>query len=218
MNRWICAADLREHKKISGSEEGYHLALLASGSATTPRGRVLERLMGWGMIPAEVIWAYLAFGVVIAVGVVTIFLRGDWQKTQGLDKLILFGPIFYAAPLAGFATEHFTRTIGMTSLIPKWIPGHLFWVYLVGACFLAAAFSLVTGIQARLAASLLALAFFLFVALMYFPGWLRHPENRIVLTIALRETSFSGGALALAATLSGDSRNRRRAILATIAR
>ncbi len=169
-------------------------------------------------IPSEVRWSYLSFTVVFIVGLVAIFLRGDWQRARGFDKLILFGPIFYAAPLAAFGTEHFTLTKIIASIIPKWIPWHYFWAYLVGACFIAAALSLVTGIQARLAASLVALTMFLFVALMYFPSWLRHLDNRIVLTIALRETSFSGGALALAASLTENWRKRAARIMATIAR
>ena len=112
-------------------------------------------------IPSEVIWSYSVFGAVFAIGLVTIFLRGDWQKTHGFDRLILFGTIFYAAPLAAFGTEHFTLTKAMSSIIPAWIPWHLFWVYFVGACFIAAALSMVTGIQARVAASLVALTFFL---------------------------------------------------------
>ena len=169
-------------------------------------------------IPSEVRWSYLSFTVVFMVGLVAIFLRGDWQRARGFDKLILLGPIFYAAPLAAFGTEHFTLTKVIASIIPKWIPWHYFWAYLVGACFIAAALSLVTGIQARLAASLVALTMFLFVALMYFPSWLRHLDNRIVLTIALRETSFSGGALAFAASLSEPWRKRAAHIMATIAR
>ena len=171
-----------------------------------------------GGIPSEVCWSYLAFCVVFVVGLVAIFVRGDWQRTRGVDRLLLFGPIFYAAPLAAFGTEHFTLTKVIASLIPKWIPGHYFWAYFVGACFIAAALSLVTGIQARLAATLVALTMFLFVALMYFPGWLRPPHNRIVLTIALRETSFSGGALAFAASLSERWRKRAALIMATVAR
>ena len=169
-------------------------------------------------IPSQVIWSYSVGGVVFAIGLATIFLRGDWQKARGLDKLILLGPIFYAAPLAAFGTEHFTLTKGIGSIIPAWIPWHLFWVYFVGACFIAAALSMVTGIQARLAASLVALTFFLFVALMHFPNWLRQPHNRFALAVALREISFSGGALALAASLSARSREGDKHVLATIAR
>ncbi|HEY6971985.1 MAG TPA: DoxX family membrane protein [Candidatus Angelobacter sp.] len=169
-------------------------------------------------IPSTVIWSYFVFGVVFAIGLVMIFARGDWQKARGLDKLILFGPLFYAAPLAAFGTEHFTLTAAIASIVPKWIPWHLFWAYFVGACFIAAALSLVTGIQTRLAASLLALTFFLFVVLMDAPAWARHPRDRFGLTFVLRELSFSGGALALAASLTQQGRERGKYILATIAR
>jgi uncharacterized membrane protein len=169
-------------------------------------------------IPSEVIWSYANGGVVLAIGLVAMLLRGDWQKTRGFDRLILFGPLFYAAPLAAFGTEHFTRTAAIASIVPAWIPWHLFWAYVVGTCFIAAALSLVTGIRARLAADLLALTFFLFVVLMDVPGWAHHPGNRFGPTLALRELSFSGGALALTASLTDEGRERGRHLLATIAR
>ncbi|HEY2391950.1 MAG TPA: hypothetical protein VGK22_12315 [Candidatus Angelobacter sp.] len=169
-------------------------------------------------IPSTVVWSYLAFGAVLAIGLATILLRGNWQKARGLDKLVLFGPLFYAAPLGAFGTEHFTLAKGIASIVPSWIPWHLFWAYFVGACFIAAALSLVTGIQARLAASLLALTFFLFVVLMDVPAWASNPHNRIGLTLALRELSFSGGALALAASLTQQWRERGTHMLATVAR
>jgi len=169
-------------------------------------------------IPSTVIWSYFVSGVVFATGLATIFLRGDWQKSPALEKLILFGPLFYAAPLAGFGTEHFTLTEAMTSIVPAWIPWPLFWVYFVGACFIAAALSLVTRIQVRLSASLLALTFFLFVVLMDVPGWAQDPRNRFAPTLALRELSFSGGPLALAASLTEQGSERLRHMLATIAR
>ncbi len=175
-------------------------------------------VMAFVTIPSRVIWSYLAFGVVLAIGLVAIFIRGDWQKARGFDRLILFGPVFYAAPIAAFGTEHFTLTEGIASIVPAWIPWHEFWVYFVGACFIAAALSLVTGIEARLAASLLALTFFLFVVLMHAPAWAHNPRNRFGLTIVLREISFSGGALALAASLSEQWREFGEHILATIAR
>ena len=168
-------------------------------------------------IPSEVKWSYLVGGLVFAVGLVAIFLRGDWQKAQGFDKLLLFGPLFYAAPLAAFGTEHFTLTQIIASIIPPWIPWHLFWAYFVGACFIAAGFSLVTGIQTRLSASLLVLTFFLFVVMMDIPALLQNPRDRFVLTVAFRELSFSGAALAFAASLTPQSREPGKHIFTTIA-
>ncbi len=170
------------------------------------------------VIPSQVIWSYSVGGTAFVIGLATIFLRGDWQKARGLDKLVLFGPIFYAAPLAAFGTEHFTLTAVIASIVPSWIPWHFFWAYFVGACFIAAALSLVTGIETRLAASLLALTFFLFVVLMDAPGWAHNPRDRFGLTLTLRELSFSGGPLALAASLTDEWRERGTHIFATIAR
>jgi uncharacterized membrane protein YphA (DoxX/SURF4 family) len=169
-------------------------------------------------IPGQIVWSYCVGGAVFGIGLVTILLRGDWQRSQGLDKLILFGPIFYAPPLAAFGTEHFTITSDIASIVPSWIPWHLFWAYFVGACFIAAALSMVTGIQARLAASLVALTFFLFVALMDAPGWVQTPRDRFAAALTLRELSFSGGALALAAGLSAQQSERAARIFAMIAR
>ena len=169
-------------------------------------------------IPGQIVWSYCVGGAVFGIGLVTILLRGDWQRSQGFDKLILFGPIFYAAPLAAFGTEHFTITSDIASIVPSWIPWHLFWAYFVGACFIAAALSMATGIQARLAASLVALTFFLFVALMDAPGWVQTPRDRFAAALTLRELSFSGGALALAAGLSAQQSERAARIFAMIAR
>jgi len=185
---------------------------------------VSDNLVKWSAamvllaIPSTVIWSYSVGGVVLAIGLVTTFLRGDWQKARGLDKVILFGPLFYAAPIAAFGTEHFTLTAAIASIVPNWIPWHLFWAYFVGACFIAAALSLVTGIQVRLSASLLALTFFLFVVLMDAPAWAHHPRNQIGLTLTLRELSFSGGPLALAASFTPQWRERGKHVLTTIAR
>jgi uncharacterized membrane protein len=169
-------------------------------------------------IPSQVIWSYSIGGLVLAVWLAATALRKDWARARGFDRLLLLGVPFYAAPLAAFGTEHFTLPDIIASLVPAWIPWPRFWTYLIGASFIAAALALVTRIQARLAAGLLALTFFCFVMLMDVPAWLQDPRDRFALTLALRELSFSGGALALAAALTSDADERRRHGLATIAR
>ena len=165
-----------------------------------------------------VIWAYAAFGVVFVIGLAGIFRRGDWKTASGLEKLILFGPVFYAAPIATFGTEHFTVAEAISSGVPSWIPWHMFWTYLVGICLIAAGLSLVTGVQARLAASMLGLLFFLFVVLMDLPAWLQDPKDRFSAALVLRELAFSGGALALAGSLAAHGRAGVAHPLSTVAR
>ncbi len=171
--------------------------------------------MTFGAIPSTVIWSYFVGGVVFAIGLAKIFLSGEWQKARGFDKLVLFGPVFYAGPIAAFGTEHFTLTEAIASLVPAWIPWHTFWAYFVGACFILAALSLATGIRMRLSASLLALNFFLFVVLMDAPAWAQNPRDRFGLALMLRELSFCGGPLALVASLAGQGRERGSHVMAS---
>jgi hypothetical protein len=78
------------------------------------------------------------------------------------------------------------------------MPGHLFWAYFVGAALLAAATSLVLRKCVGLSSTFLGLMFFLFVALLYLPSALRHPQGRFIWAYALRDLSFCAGAWALA--------------------
>ena len=169
------------------------------------------------VLPRPVLASDAVAGAVLALGLVVLALRGRWLRAPALDKLILFGPLFYAVPIAAFGTEHFMLTRVIASIVPAWIPWHMFWAYFVGACLIAAALSLVTGIQTRLAASLLALLFFLFVVLMDAPAWTHQPTNRFATALMLRELAFSGGPLGLAVSLTPQNQRGAR-ILAIVAR
>jgi uncharacterized membrane protein YphA (DoxX/SURF4 family) len=174
--------------------------------------------MALAAIPIEVTWSYAVAGVVLAAGLVAIFLRGEWRAAPKLEKLVLLGPLFYALPVAAFGTEHFTVTSGIASIVPRWIPWHVFWVYVIGGCFIAAAFSLVTRIWIRLSATLLAMTFFLFVLLMDAPSATHDFHNRFAIILTLRELSFCAGPLALAASLSFRQYPRTAHYAATVAR
>src|SRR5204862_4032280 len=104
-------------------------------------------------------------------------------------------------PLAVFGSEHFTVTAGIAALVPSWIPGHTFWVYLVGVGFLCAALSIAVLVQARLAAALVGMTMLIFVLTMDVPAVVANPGNRFFWALALRQLAFSGGAFALAMSL-----------------
>jgi uncharacterized membrane protein len=129
-----------------------------------------------------------------------------------MDKILPFGRLFFAIPLAVFGSEHFTVTANIATLVPSWIPAHTFWVYLVGLAFLCAALSIAVLVQARLAAALVGMTMLIFVFLMDIPGVVAHPGNRFFWALALRQLAFSGGALAFAMSpLSTGTRHLSRA-------
>jgi uncharacterized membrane protein len=148
-------------------------------------------LLTWGMI-----------GAGIAVLVAGLFLvRERFAAASGAGRVLVLGPIFEAVALAIFAAEHFLAARDLSAIVPRWIPGALFWTYFVGAALLAAAISFITWRYVRWSASLLAVLFLIFVATIHLPNLTKHLHERLFWTIAVRETAFAGGAMVLAGSL-----------------
>jgi uncharacterized membrane protein len=143
-----------------------------------------------------VLWPWFVGLVFLAGGLAVI--RKELITAHGLDKWIELGPVFVAAPLAVFATEHFVAARAMAQIVPVWMPARLFWAYFVGCALIAAATSLVAMKFVRLSATLLGVMFLLFVLMLELPFALSHPGDRLGWNFVLRETSFAGGAWALA--------------------
>ncbi len=149
------------------------------------------------MFTPFIFWPWLAGLIVFAIGCITV--RKRLSSAQGLDKVVVFGPMFYAAPLAVFGAEHLAGASFLAQVVPPWMPGHLFWAYFVGFCLVAAALSLVFTKYMRWSAPLLAVMFCIFVAMIHLPNVVKNPTNRILWAVAVRDLSFGAGALALAA-------------------
>jgi uncharacterized membrane protein len=168
-------------------------------------------------LPAIVFWGYFAAAVLLVVGLLKIF-KDELPQAHGLDKIMPFGRLCFAIPLAVFGTEHFTDTPDIATMVPSWIPAHTFWVYLVGVALIAAALSIALKVQSRLAATLLGAMFFLFVVLMDIPAALAEPNNRFSWTLALRELAFASGGLAFAGSHMSTKRAGGVALLVNVAR
>ncbi len=147
-------------------------------------------------IPATAFWIYVCASLLFIIGFIKIL--NELPHEHGLDKIMPFGRLFFAIPMAVFGSEHFTATADIATLVPRWIPAHTFWVYLVGLAFLCAGLSIAVLVQARLAAALVGMTLLIFVFVMDMPAVVAHPSNRFFWALMLRELAFSGGALAFA--------------------
>jgi uncharacterized membrane protein len=148
-----------------------------------------------------VFWPYFAGAALLAIGL-PIIIRDELPQARGLDKIVTFGRLFFAVPMAVFGAQHFTSARFIAPIVPSWIPAHLFWVYLVGVALFAASLSIVVKREAQLAATLLGIMHFMFVVLMHIPKVLANPRDRIAWAVALRDLAFSGGAFAFAGAQS----------------
>ena len=150
------------------------------------------------LIPLGVLLPYLTGTVILLIGLYS--ARKEFASRQGLDKIVALGPVFLAVPIAVFGTEHFTATKILAGMVPRWIPGHLFWALFVGACLISVALSIAVRKYTGIAAALLGLTILLFVLLIHIPGVANAPTSRLLWVVALRDLAFSGGALSVAAT------------------
>jgi uncharacterized membrane protein len=149
------------------------------------------------LIPWGVLLPYLTGAVILIVGLYMV--RKEFLSRQGLDKIVALGPVFLAVPMAVFGTEHFTATKNLAGMVPHWIPGHLFWALFVGACLISAALSIAIRKYTGIAAALLGLMILLFVVLLHIPEIANAPTSQLLWVVGLRDLTFSGGALSVAA-------------------
>jgi uncharacterized membrane protein len=122
----------------------------------------------------------------------------EFRMARGLDKAYPLGRVSLAIPIAVFGADHLTQAHAIMKIVPAWMPFKLFWTYFVGVALIAAALSFIFRVGIRLSATLLAIMFFCFVAMMDLPGAIRVPHNRIAWTLLARELVFGAGAMLLA--------------------
>ena len=129
--------------------------------------------------------------------------KSDVAQAGGLDKVVALGNLCFAVPLAGFGALHLAAAKSLMTMVPSYMPWHLFWAYFFGFALLAASLSMATKTEVRWSGLLFGIAMFLFVAMMDIPGALESPRDRFGWTLAMREMAFGGGGWILAGNAIG---------------
>jgi uncharacterized membrane protein YphA (DoxX/SURF4 family) len=125
-----------------------------------------------------------------------------------LRKSLTLGRLLFALSMIVFGAQHFMYAGFIATLIPAWIPAHLFWVYLTGAGFIVAALSIATGLFASLASIGLAVMFLLWFVLLHLPRVFANPRNGDEWTSAFVAFALSGGSFLLAATFAPSTKEK----------
>ncbi len=115
---------------------------------------------------------------------------------------LFLGRFLFAVSMIVFGAQHFMYAAFIATLIPAWIPLHLFWVYLTGTGLIVAGLSIATGILAPLASIGLGIMFLLWFLLLHTPRVAASPRNGDEWTSAFVALAVSGGSFLLASSFS----------------
>ena len=147
----------------------------------------------------EACWSVFPLAVMLAAALILYLWFADWDYMH-LSPIrgnhgIRIARVLYGLSLIFFGTAHFIDVKDTVSLIPNWLPGHLFWAYSTGCTFVAAGVAVLLGFLAGLAAALSALQISLFLLLVWIPIVLAGSKNSFqwsetILTLALAAAAW----------------------------
>jgi uncharacterized membrane protein len=121
---------------------------------------------------------------------------------SAIEPLVPAGRFFLAAFLILAGIQHFVWHDLVATLVPAWIPRHLFWTYFAGVALIAGGLGLMLRPTVRPAARLVGLVIFTWVLTLHIPRALADLHNANETTAVFEALAFSGVAFVLAATSS----------------
>lgn len=112
-----------------------------------------------------------------------------------MNLITNIGRFLFAIPMVIFGVFHFVNSRTLQSVVPSFIPGQTFWVYLTGAALIAAGISILIKKQVQLVSILLALMLLVFAFFVHFP--LALEGDQLASSSLLKDIALAGGALIL---------------------
>jgi len=156
----------------------------------------------------------LSGGAFVVAGSFPSPVRSDDKKDylfKVLESLIPLGRIFFCITMISFGIDHFYYTDIVATLVPSWIPGHVFWAYFAGVALAGSGIAIILKIKLKLVALLLSTMIFLWLIMLHIPRAITDPYsgNGNEITSVFEALAFSGIALLIAVMADYKSSNAR---------
>jgi len=113
-------------------------------------------------------------------------------SNPGGDALLWIGRVFFGSFLILAGVLHFLYVAFVATLVPAWIPGHVFWTYFAGVALIAGGAGIMVPRVARLAALLAGVMIFIWFLILHIPRALAVPHSVNELTAVFEALAMSG--------------------------
>ena len=104
-------------------------------------------------------------------------MQNDSPLISLLEKIIPFGSVFMCITMISFGIDHFLYAEGISTLVPAWMPGRMFWTYFAGAALIGSGITIILRIKIKSSALLLALMIFLWFIVLHIPRAVADPYS-----------------------------------------
>ena len=167
-------------------------------------------------------WENAAKVLALAVGAWIITGSLSNEKERGKEKISqkIFnaGRALYATIIVSFSMDHFLYAKNAVDYVPRWIPGHLFWIYFCGIALACSGVAILFQIKMKLAATLLGAMILVWVIILHIPYVVAasSPEERAGESAsALLALAYCGTALSIAGFSFKESVNQEPSLRIT---
>ncbi|MFZ0703156.1 MAG: hypothetical protein WAN10_05435 [Candidatus Acidiferrales bacterium] len=133
-----------------------NLMFLGAVLLNAPRNAIIPGSMGLRTVVFEP----------LAIAALAWLSPGPSETPRWLDRTSRY---LLALSLIVFGIDHFLALAPIGTLIPGWIPWHVFWIGFFGAGFIAAGLSIATGVLIRWGAACLGLMYAIWVLTLHLP-------------------------------------------------
>jgi hypothetical protein len=111
-----------------------------------------------------------------------------------LEKMIPFGSIFFSITMISFGIAHFLYVQFVSTLVPAWIPDHIFWTYFAAVALIGSGVAIILKIRLKAIGILLGTMIFLWFVFLHIPRAVADPfiQRGNEITSAFSALAFSG--------------------------
>lgn len=160
-------------------------------------------LLEWSAVVQEGAWAGASLIFAGSFGAAPI---------HRLARLIPIGPVLFAIMFIVYGTDHFVYPTLVSTLVPGWIGGAMFWTYFAGIALIGAGISIILRFKLPVVATLLGLMIILWCFMLHIPNAIRAPSANGGLEVSRAITTFGYAGICVLLAIAG--RPRRVAVAA----